>query len=504
MNLYKKTGKEINGKVLKRESINDTGAIKNTIKVSIIVPVCNVERYLSECLDSVIHQTLDDIEIICVNDGSTDNSLKILREYEKKDARIKVVTKDNSGYGNTMNVGIDAAKGKYIGIVESDDYVEKNMFERLYETAELYQSEIVKSDHYIFSTKDGYKKSEYQWLCPIEYYNRILNGEKILNVDFRDKSVYKWSTTATVYLESGKVVRQDYKDCFWYKGFLEGVINRENCSNCPYARTERCADFTMGDAWQISKINPSYNDQMGTSLILANSTKAEYILDIIKNRFSLCEKIELEEIRKYNGNLNTPQKMAATREYFFSHLKKDGFHKALWYGRGLRWDVGIVGWWFASNYGSVLTYYVLAKSIQKNGKNIIFIPIPRVDGEKWDADTLEAERFISKHFKIAAKRDINHLKEVNHFCDSFILGSDQMWTESTTKLVGYSFFLDFVDKKKKKIACATSFGASNFLSDVKMQYTARDYLKQFDAVSVREESAVEVCRNAFGIIPEQI
>lgn len=332
----------------------------------------------------------------------------------------------------------------------------------------------------------------------------LSNGEKILNVDFRDKSVYKWSTTATVYLESGKVVRQDYKDCFWYKGFLEGVINRENCSNCPYARTERCADFTMGDAWQISKINPSYNDQMGTSLILANSTKAEYILDIIKNRFSLCEKIELEEIRKYNGNLNTPQKMAATREYFFSHLKKDGFHKALWYGRGLRWDVGIVGWWFASNYGSVLTYYVLAKSIQKNGKNIIFIPIPRVDGEKWDADTLEAERFISKHFKIAAKRDINHLKEVNHFCDSFILGSDQMWTESTTKLVGYSFFLDFVDKKKKKIACATSFGASNFLSDVKMQYTARDYLKQFDAVSVREESAVEVCRNAFGIIPEQI
>lgn len=177
MNLYKKTGKEINGKVLKRESINDTGAIKNTIKVSIIVPVCNVERYLSECLDSVIHQTLDDIEIICVNDGSTDNSLKILREYEKKDARIKVVTKDNSGYGNTMNVGIDAAKGKYIGIVESDDYVEKNMFERLYETAELYQSEIVKSDHYIFSTKDGYKKSEYQWLCPIEYYNRILNAD---------------------------------------------------------------------------------------------------------------------------------------------------------------------------------------------------------------------------------------------------------------------------------------------------------------------------------------
>lgn len=147
------------------------------IAVSIVVPVCNVERYLKECLDSVIKQTLKNIEIICVNDGSTDNSLKILREYEKKDRRIKVITKKNSGYGNTMNVGMDAANGKYIGIVESDDYVDEKMFERLYETAEIYNAEIVKSDHYIFSTKEGKNQSEYQWLCPIEYYNRLLNSK---------------------------------------------------------------------------------------------------------------------------------------------------------------------------------------------------------------------------------------------------------------------------------------------------------------------------------------
>lgn len=147
------------------------------IEVSIVVPVCNVERYLKECLDSIIKQTLRNIEIICVNDGSTDNSLAILREYEKKDKRIKVISKENSGYGNTMNVGMDAACGKYIGIVESDDYVNERMFERLYETAELYNAEIVKSDHYIFSTKKGKKQSEYQWLCPIEYYNRLLNSE---------------------------------------------------------------------------------------------------------------------------------------------------------------------------------------------------------------------------------------------------------------------------------------------------------------------------------------
>lgn len=147
------------------------------IKVSIVVPVCNVEKYLKECLDSILCQTLKEIEIICVNDGSTDSSLYILRSYEKKDTRIKVITKDNSGYGNTMNVGMDAAQGEYIGIVESDDYIKNNMFERLYDTAVQYKAEIVKSDHYIFSTKNGKAQSEYQWVCPEEYYNRVLNSQ---------------------------------------------------------------------------------------------------------------------------------------------------------------------------------------------------------------------------------------------------------------------------------------------------------------------------------------
>ncbi len=147
------------------------------IDVSIIVPVCNVEAFLAECLDSVINQTMKNIEIICVNDGSKDSSLEIIKSYQKKDDRVKIISKDNSGYGNTMNVGMDSAMGKYIGIVESDDYVEKNMFQRLYEIAEANQLDFVKSDHYIFSTKQGKKHKEYQAVCPNEYYNRILNAE---------------------------------------------------------------------------------------------------------------------------------------------------------------------------------------------------------------------------------------------------------------------------------------------------------------------------------------
>ena len=104
-------------------------------KVSIIVPIYNVEQYLVECMESIVHQTLKDIEIICVNDGSTDNSLKIIQDYAQKDNRIVIIDKQNEGYGKGMNDGLDKATGEYVGIVEPDDYVDLHMYEDLYKIA---------------------------------------------------------------------------------------------------------------------------------------------------------------------------------------------------------------------------------------------------------------------------------------------------------------------------------------------------------------------------------
>ena len=116
-------------------------------KVSILVPICNVERYLRECLDSLVCQKLEDIEIICINDGSTDSSLSIIREYERRDPRIVVIDKPNSGYGDSMNKGIDLAQGEYIGIVESDDFAVVEMFETLYNAAKKDDLDIVRSNY---------------------------------------------------------------------------------------------------------------------------------------------------------------------------------------------------------------------------------------------------------------------------------------------------------------------------------------------------------------------
>lgn len=126
------------------------------LKVSIIIPIYNVEKYLRQCLDSIINQTVKDIEIICVNDGSTDHSLKILEEYAQHDNRLKLINKVNTGYGHSMNVGILEAHGEYIGIIESDDFAEANMFETLYTTAVENSADVVKADYFAYRKQADY------------------------------------------------------------------------------------------------------------------------------------------------------------------------------------------------------------------------------------------------------------------------------------------------------------------------------------------------------------
>ncbi len=112
------------------------------IKVSIIVPVYNVDKYLNKGLDSLINQTLREIEIICINDGSTDNSQQILEEYTKRDPRIIVINKRNEGQSIARNIGIDNATGEYIGFMDSDDWVDLDYFEKLYNNAKENNADI--------------------------------------------------------------------------------------------------------------------------------------------------------------------------------------------------------------------------------------------------------------------------------------------------------------------------------------------------------------------------
>jgi glycosyltransferase involved in cell wall biosynthesis len=116
-------------------------------KVSIVIPVYNEEKYLNKCLDSVINQTLRNIEIICVNDGSTDSSLEILKEYERSDERMKILNQRNLGAGIGRNKGLEVAQGRYIGFIDADDiFVENNALKVMFCAGEEYGCDMVSAN----------------------------------------------------------------------------------------------------------------------------------------------------------------------------------------------------------------------------------------------------------------------------------------------------------------------------------------------------------------------
>ena len=116
-------------------------------EISIIVPVYNVEKYLKRCIDSILNQSFTDFELILVDDGSTDNSGKIIDEYAIKDERIKVIHKENGGQGSARNRGLDIANGNYIGFVDSDDWIHKDMYKCMYQIISEDNTDIVQVGH---------------------------------------------------------------------------------------------------------------------------------------------------------------------------------------------------------------------------------------------------------------------------------------------------------------------------------------------------------------------
>lgn len=147
------------------------------IKVSVIVPIYNAERYLKKCIDSILNQSLKEIEVILINDGSTDGSIKIIEEYSKNDSRVVILNLKNGGPGKARNEGIKIAKGEYLSFVDSDDYIEREFLEKLYKTATHNKVQMVMTNYKDINMFDGVKSIiNHNLECGIVY-----NEERIKN-----------------------------------------------------------------------------------------------------------------------------------------------------------------------------------------------------------------------------------------------------------------------------------------------------------------------------------
>lgn len=157
--------------------------------VSLLVPIYNVENYLRQCLDSARNQTLEDIEVICINDGSTDSSPDIIREYMAEDPRFQMIDKANSGYGASMNMGLEAAQGKYIAILESDDYFELDALEKLYRAAESCDAQVVKANFWMYWSKPEDRNEPFK-LVTKEMSGRLVNPQVETDIFYLKPSIW--------------------------------------------------------------------------------------------------------------------------------------------------------------------------------------------------------------------------------------------------------------------------------------------------------------------------
>lgn len=218
-------------------------------KVSILIPIYNVEKYLTQCLDSVVNQTLKEIEIICIDDGSTDSSLDILKEYATKDKRITIITQNNLYAGVARNAGLTVAKGEYLSFLDSDDFFELTLFEETYNIAQKEKSEIVfyKYTYYddksktkereagiskkytskqIYTTKTKKLKNDLFRICDHTPWNKLINRELVTKEKIYFQSLKSSNDTyfAFLVLACSKKISLYYKSLLYYRYDREGSL----------------------------------------------------------------------------------------------------------------------------------------------------------------------------------------------------------------------------------------------------------------------------------------
>ena len=247
--------------------------------VSVIVPVFNTSKYLDKCLESLVNQTLQDIEIICINDASTDKSLKILRSWEKKDERIKIIDNPkNLQTGLARNNGIKTAVGTYLGFVDSDDYVSKDFYQSLIDASKM-SIDVVTSNLYM---KFG-KSTEV-----IRQFNS--------SVDFDDQECIKKSIAAYGCRLWASIFKRTYMIKHQFQ-FAENVFFEDNpIGQCMFLLANHIAVVDNTSPFYYYRLNPTsiihgpfsdkkFTDRMKTSMMMIDNFKRYGLSDIYKEEF---------------------------------------------------------------------------------------------------------------------------------------------------------------------------------------------------------------------------
>lgn len=328
------------------------------------------------------------------------------------------------------------------------------------------------------------------------YLRESYGDEKLKAVVQKSKKRLGWGAYTEIVHESGYTENYNMENNIWMKAFLSDFMFRDSCYGCPYPQRKRVGDLSIGDFWQVAKLNKSYDDRLGTSIVIANTQKGK---QLIKNaKVKLLKEAQVEFELPFNSALFSSRKVPANRSIFFDMLSKAPIGAALDRALfGKKYDIGIVGWWANLNYGGTLTYFALNRAIKDLGYSVMMIRQPHSEATMPNTDTVPM-RFARKHYAISRLYSHRDMHLLNYACKGFVSGSDQLWNPYLEQYAGKWCFLSFANQNSLRISYASSFGnVSSFPEEFIEKY--KPELKKFDAISVREDYGVDLSKKFFDV-----
>lgn len=449
------------------------------VKVSVIVPVYNVEEYIAECLDSIINQSLDDIEIICVDDCSTDNSLELLYEYEKKDNRIIVLRHDtNKGLGASRNTGMKYASGEYIGFIDSDDFVDKDMYLKLYDKSSRLNLDLLFFKIAIFDNETGELDFNHPYFSLKKFDN--FNKDVFTHEDTKNFTCDLCVSACSTFFKRKYLMDNGFSfnegmifedEPFFYNVYLNA--NRVSLlkeSFYFYRRNRQGSIMHKKDSTYMDVVKAF--QFVRQAFIDSNNFTQEYrkilyhrFFYVVLNRFSLV------------SDLNV-------REEFFLRIKED----------------------FKSIIQSQNDFQLLSEGFQKKTLNVLFSNSYR-EFEEYENNNCVQQHSgidIGDKYKISIILPIHNMEKYIHkamesiinqsfgFSNIEVLLVDDKSTDDTPNIMKY-----YSDKYKnvKSIYLKENSGFAGKPRNVGIDYSTCDYVMFLDPDDYYEENACEILYN---------
>lgn len=343
-------------------------------------------------------------------------------------------------------------------------------------------------------------------------------GMKIRKINFKDKST-GWETYSfTMYCNRKQVFKEKFTENTFFDGFLNNLYLNKICTSCPFSNFPRIADITLGDYWGIGELDSDLNSPKGVSMVIVNNKQGDQLLSSIREDLFL-KKIKKKDFLAKLKSLNIPSNIHPNREDFFNRMKenpenlskniKESLTKNIVHnGR----NIAILNMRFpTNNFGAILQSFALYNVLKDLGYRVKVINYisKELDQERDKISLLNLDQFrennISYTLQCYSDEDLSFL---NRDFDTFIVGSDQVWNYNYIKWafpenVG-KYFLNFVLPTKKTISYAASFAENSWGGTKEEIGEVKKALKKFSAVSVREKSGVNICKELFGISAEHV